>query len=334
MKCPNCGSAITADARFCGECGQALRQLGKSLVEETKPVTASSSPGPDLSGLRTIDDMDTKSPRADSTRVLKPGDVFAGRYEVSSVIGEGGMGVVYRAMDKLTQKEIALKLIRADRLAGKDAVQRLIREGVTSRDIRHPNVVAVYDVGEADGQPYMSMEYLGGQSLRAWTRQRLQTNTDCSMMTAANIVAEILVGPGSGAQGRRGSPRSQARERDADGRAGRHGRQAQDPRLRRGAGGGRRRHRRDEPWHARLHGAGADHGAGCSPAVGRSLFAVGDVLRIAGRRAAAGPLATAERRAQRRAGGGRQADRARAVERAAGAPAERGRVWQGAGRSR
>ena len=194
MNCPNCGSAITADARFCGECGQALKQLGKSLVEETKPAMAASSPGPDLSGLRTIDDMETKSPRADSTRVLKPGDVFAGRYEVSSVIGEGGMGVVYRAMDKLTQKEIALKLIRADRLAGKDAVQRLIREGVTSRDIRHPNVVAVYDVGDADGQPYMSMEYLGGQSLRAWTRNRLQTNADCSMVTAANIIAEILAG--------------------------------------------------------------------------------------------------------------------------------------------
>ena len=195
MNCPNCGSAIAADARFCGECGQALRQLGKSLVEETKPApAAASSSGPDLSGLRTIDDMETKSPRADSTRVLKPGDVFAGRYEVVSVIGEGGMGVVYRAMDKLTSKEIALKLIRADRLAGKDAVQRLIREGVTSRDIRHPNVVAVYDVGEADGQPYMSMEFLGGQSLRAWTRQRLQTNTDCSMLTAANIVAEILAG--------------------------------------------------------------------------------------------------------------------------------------------
>jgi uncharacterized membrane protein YhaH (DUF805 family)/tRNA A-37 threonylcarbamoyl transferase component Bud32 len=188
MKCPNCGSAISADARFCGECGQSLKQLGKSLVE---PEPAA---GPDLSGLRTIDDMETKSPRPDSTRVLKPGDVFAGRYEVLQVIGEGGMGVVYRAMDKLTSKEIALKLIRADRLAGKDAVQRLIREGVTSRDIRHPNVVAVYDVGEADGQPYMSMEFLAGQSLRAWTRKRLQTNSDCSMLTAANIIAEILAG--------------------------------------------------------------------------------------------------------------------------------------------
>jgi serine/threonine protein kinase len=191
MKCPNCGSEVLADARFCGECGQALKQLGKSLVQEAP----ASAPKVDLSGLRTIDDMETKSPRANPQQVLKPGDVFASRYEVKQLIGEGGMGVVYRAMDKLTSKEIALKLIRADRLAGgRDAVERLIREGVTSRDIRHPNVVAVYDVGEAEGQPYMSMEFLSGQSLRAWTRQRLQTSTDCSMLTAANIIAEILAG--------------------------------------------------------------------------------------------------------------------------------------------
>ncbi|MDP3492225.1 MAG: protein kinase [Hyphomonadaceae bacterium] len=188
MKCPNCQSEIPADARFCGECGQSMRQLGKSLVEE------SSSSGPDLSGLRTIDDMETKTPRGESQRMMQPGEVFAGRYEVSKVIGEGGMGVVYRAHDKLTEKDVALKLIRADRLAGKDAVKRLIREGVTSRDIRHPNVVAVYDVGDADGQPYMSMEFLGGQSLRAWNRKRLQSSSDCSMRAAANIIAEILSG--------------------------------------------------------------------------------------------------------------------------------------------
>ncbi|RYE02119.1 MAG: DUF805 domain-containing protein [Sphingomonadales bacterium] len=186
MKCPNCQSDVPADARFCGECGQAMKQLGRNLAEP--------SPGPDLSGLRTIDDMETRSPRSEQQRVMQPGEVFAGRYEVSQVIGEGGMGVVYRAHDKLTEKDVALKLIRADRLAGKDAVKRLIREGVTSRDIRHPNVVAVYDVGDADGQPYMSMEFLGGQSLRSWNRQRLQSSTDCSMKAAANIIAEILAG--------------------------------------------------------------------------------------------------------------------------------------------
>jgi len=191
MKCPNCQSEVTADVRFCGECGQAMRQLGKSLVEESKPAPA---PMPDLAGLRTIDDMETRTPRGETQRLMQPGDVFAGRYEVSQVIGEGGMGVVYRAHDKLTEKDVALKLIRADRLAGKDAVKRLIREGVTSRDIRHPNVVAVYDVGDAGGQPYMSMEFLGGQSLRAWNRRRLQSSSDCSMRAAANIIAEILAG--------------------------------------------------------------------------------------------------------------------------------------------
>ena len=71
MKCPNCQSDVPADARFCGECGQAMRQLGKSLVEE------SFSPGPDLSGLRTIDDMETKTPRGESQRLMQPGEVFA-----------------------------------------------------------------------------------------------------------------------------------------------------------------------------------------------------------------------------------------------------------------
>jgi serine/threonine protein kinase len=200
MNCPNCGSAVGADSRFCGECGQALRQLGKSLVEPAaKPSGAAApetdnSPGPDLSALHTIDGMDTKTAKPAFVRTLAPGDTFAGRYEIKKVIGEGGMGVVYRASDKLTEKDVALKLIRADRLAGKDAVSRLIREGVTSRDIRHPNVVAVYDVGEVGGDPYMSMEFLAGQSLRGWNRKRLASSQDCSMMAASNIIAEILSG--------------------------------------------------------------------------------------------------------------------------------------------
>jgi serine/threonine protein kinase/uncharacterized membrane protein YhaH (DUF805 family) len=140
-----------------------------------------------------MDDAQTRQPsRSEQTR-MQPGEVFAGRYTIAQLIGEGGMGVVYRATDKLTEKEVALKLIRADRLAGTDAVKRLIREGVTSRDIRHPNVVAVYDVGESNGQPYMSMEFLAGKSLRAWNRERMQ-GPDCSMATAASIIREILAG--------------------------------------------------------------------------------------------------------------------------------------------
>lgn len=182
-KCPNCQAEISSTARFCGSCGKPVEQV----------VAPPAPPEVDFSALRTMDDAQTRQPsRTEQTR-MQPGEVFAGRYSIVQLIGEGGMGVVYRANDKLTEKEVALKLIRADRLAGTDAVKRLIREGVTSRDIRHPNVVAVYDVGESSGQPYMSMEFLAGKSLRAWNRERMQ-GPDCTMATAASIIREILAG--------------------------------------------------------------------------------------------------------------------------------------------
>jgi serine/threonine protein kinase/uncharacterized membrane protein YhaH (DUF805 family) len=179
MKCAGCQTELRPDARFCGSCG--------------KPVPVAAAPEIDLAGLRTIEAAETRQPSRSEQKRLEPGETFAGRYVIVQLIGEGGMGVVYRARDKLTETEVALKLIRADRLAGQDAVKRLIREGVTSRDIRHPNVVAVYDVGESDGQPFISMEFLGGRSLRAWNRDRMQ-GPDWSLTVAVNIIREILAG--------------------------------------------------------------------------------------------------------------------------------------------
>jgi serine/threonine protein kinase len=179
--CFKCGAQLAAGARFCGACGAPVAQA------------APAAPSIDFGALQTIDEGQTRPPSRGEQKHLASGEVFAGRYTILQLIGEGGMGVVYRASDKFTGQQVALKLIRADRLAGTDAVQRLIREGVTSRDIRHPNVVAVYDVGEADGQPYMSMEFLAGRSLRAWNRERIQ-GPECSLATAVNVIREILSG--------------------------------------------------------------------------------------------------------------------------------------------
>ncbi|ABI76438.1 protein kinase [Hyphomonas neptunium ATCC 15444] len=125
---------------------------------------------------------------------IAPGAEFAGRYVIESVIGKGGMGVVYRALDKLADKSVALKLIRADRLSGQGAVKRLISEGITTRDIRHTNIVAVYDVGEAAGQPFVSMEFIKGQSLRDWHREKIRQRLDVPLRVAARIIAEVLDG--------------------------------------------------------------------------------------------------------------------------------------------
>jgi len=181
MTCPHCRAINIETARFCEACG-------KSLPTETRDH---------LFDLHTTapDFGNRPAPGQARTRLdLEPGHVFADRYHIAEEIGRGGMGVVYRAHDPVTERDVALKLIRGDRLAGKDAVKRLIREGVLARDIRHPNVVAVYDVGEVSGMPFLSMELLQGQSLRAWTQARMRAGDECSMATAANVVRELLSG--------------------------------------------------------------------------------------------------------------------------------------------
>lgn len=180
-KCSKCNASVAPGDRFCPECGadqKSPRFEGLMTV----------------GGLETIGQNPTGVPQRDPIAELAAGTEFAGRYVIERVVGKGGMGVVYRAMDKLAEKAVALKLIRAERLGGQGAIKRLISEGLTARDIRHQNIVAVYDVGDADGQPFVSMEYLDGQSLRDWHREKIRQRQDVPLRVAARIVAEILDG--------------------------------------------------------------------------------------------------------------------------------------------
>ena len=179
--CPKCGTAVEADARFCESCGF---DLSSQEVDFDAMRT--------IGGLETYDDTVVRP--GSNVTVLEPGTVFADRYEIQAVIGRGGMGVVYKAADTLTKQTVALKLIRPERLIGTNAIEKLIAEGVTARDIRHPNIVAVYDVGQSNGQPFVSMEFLEGQSLRAWHREKVQSNEDVPLRIAARIIAEIMDG--------------------------------------------------------------------------------------------------------------------------------------------
>ncbi|MFT3726171.1 MAG: serine/threonine-protein kinase [Hyphomonadaceae bacterium] len=192
MKCPHCSVAVPEDARFCPECG---KRITGAMADASASMSMQSGPVLTFGGLQTMDGPSSRASSTGSTEaLLEPGDLFADRYEIKAVIGAGGAGVVYAARDKVTSEDVALKLIRPDRLHGSDAVSRLVREGVTARGVRHPNVIAVYDVGEADGQPYMSMELAQGQSLRSWNQKRLAARRDCSLKTAAVIVSAILDG--------------------------------------------------------------------------------------------------------------------------------------------
>lgn len=182
LDCPHCGAKNPDDSLFCGGCGKRIADTGPAAGLPT------------ISAMETIDTYATNHGKAAENVELAPGTEFAGRYVIEAVLGKGGMGVVYRAHDKLVDKAIALKLIRRDRLGGEGAVKRLIAEGVTTRDIRHDHVVAVYDVGEAEGQPFVSMEYIEAVSLRDWHRKQVQERRDVPLPVAARIIAEVLKG--------------------------------------------------------------------------------------------------------------------------------------------
>jgi ABC-type branched-subunit amino acid transport system substrate-binding protein/streptogramin lyase len=93
-----------------------------------------------------------------------PGASFAG-YEIESIIGRGGMGVVYRARDPRLERTVALKLIAPELARDERFRSRFLREPVLAAALEHPHVIPIYDAGEADGQLYLAMRYVHGTDL-------------------------------------------------------------------------------------------------------------------------------------------------------------------------
>ena len=97
------------------------------------------------------------------------------RYVLGDVLGAGGMGVVYRAFDPDTKRDVALKLVRPEASVGTPASQgqaRLLREAQAMARLSHPNTVGVFDVGTADDQVFIAMELIDGVNMGSWLRER------------------------------------------------------------------------------------------------------------------------------------------------------------------
>lgn len=91
------------------------------------------------------------------------------RYELEEKLGEGGMGVVWRARDPALDRPLAVKVMRT---ASPEMHARLLAEGRALARLSHPHVVQIYEVDDSDGEVSLVMEYIHGQTLRAWARGR------------------------------------------------------------------------------------------------------------------------------------------------------------------
>ena len=122
-----------------------------------------------------------------------PGTSFGKRYRIVGLLGKGGMGEVYQADDLELGQTVALKLL-PQRLAGDEAALTLLRNEVrVARQISHPNVCRVYDIGEVEGQYFVSMEYVDGEDLASLLRRIGRVSSE----KALDMIRQVAAGLGA-----------------------------------------------------------------------------------------------------------------------------------------
>ncbi len=124
--------------------------------------------------------------------VFAPGSVLASRYELRGVLGEGGLGVVYRAFDRERGEEVALKVLQTDQPASAEAARRFRAEIEQARRVSPPNVCPILDCGEEGPRAYLSMEILPGEDLRQTLEKNLHGLPEGEALSAISQIASGL----------------------------------------------------------------------------------------------------------------------------------------------
>src|ERR1017187_10744177 len=120
-----------------------------------------------------------------------PGTLVAGRYRVISLLGRGGMGEVYRATDLTLAQPVALKFLPDSGPDFQRTLERFHNEVRIARQVSHPNVCRVYEIGEADGLPFISMEYIDGEDLASLLQRIGRLPSDKALEIARKLCAGL-----------------------------------------------------------------------------------------------------------------------------------------------
>jgi len=165
MKCPKCHIENPPDSKYCKECAAPLPSAEEVSVSHTETL---------------------ETPKEE----LTTGSTFAGRYQIIEELGKGGMGRVYKALDKEIKGKVAIKLIKPEIAADEKTIERFRNELKFARDITHKNVCRMYDLNKEEGAYYITMEYVSGEDLKSMIRMTKQL----SIVTAIDIAKQVCEG--------------------------------------------------------------------------------------------------------------------------------------------
>jgi Flp pilus assembly protein TadD/predicted Ser/Thr protein kinase len=127
---------------------------------------------------------------ADAEAALQPGAVFASRYRIVSLLGQGGMGAVYKAQDLDLDRVVALKTVRPELSGNPEILQRFKQELILARQVTDRNIIRIFDLGQADGMNFITMEYIEGQTLH----QLLKERGKLAVGDAVEIMEQVAAG--------------------------------------------------------------------------------------------------------------------------------------------
>ena len=182
-RCLSCGAQNVEPAERCQRCGAALNA--------SPTMSISSEVAPDGHGA-------ADSQRPSQGLGFAPGSMVGDRYRVVSLLGRGGMGEVYGADDLKLGQRVALKFLPAERLKSASWREQFYAEVRMARQVSHPNVCRVYDVGESDGRLFLSMEFVDGEDLASLLRRIGRLPDDKAIEIAQQLCSGLAAAHRSG----------------------------------------------------------------------------------------------------------------------------------------
>jgi serine/threonine protein kinase len=205
MFCAKCGAHISPNGKFCTSCGEAVDpDKGETLLGDEGDLEGATlaplAPAPrktpaSPSYPRTPRTPASNNPLTSSDPIgggrFTPGQIIAERYRVVALAGRGGMGEVYRAEDLTLGQVVALKFLPEALSQDAAALARFHAEVRTARQVSHPNVCRMFDIGEAGGTLFLTMEYVDGEDLASVVRRIGRLSPDKATEVARQICAGL-----------------------------------------------------------------------------------------------------------------------------------------------
>src|ERR1700680_1231912 len=171
MQCPLCQAENLPTAASCTKCSTPLPWSHPALDAPVSAGTLPPGPTPRATSAWSIAvTQPTDAPYAQGAELV--GTLLADRYEILDLLGQGGMGAVYKARDTELELLVALKLIRPELASNPEILRRFKQELILAREVTHRNVIRIFDLGQAKGFKFITMEFVEGRDLRAFFREK------------------------------------------------------------------------------------------------------------------------------------------------------------------